>query len=391
VDFCRYYAVEARKLFGETRLPGITGEKNVLRLVGRGVFACISPWNFPLAIFTGQVVAALAAGNTVIAKPAQQTPLIAGVAVNLLHKAGVPKDALHLLHGAGDVGRTITGDPRIAGVAFTGSTATARGINRTLAGRDGPIGTLIAETGGINAMFVDASALPEQVVDDVITSGFLSAGQRCSSLRHLFIQDDVADSLLDMIAGAMDGLRVGNPADPAVDVGPVIDEPARIAIEKHIENMKAKGARIIRQVKPADASHGTFVAPTLIELPNPALLDKEVFGPVVHVTRWKRNELEGMLDLVRNRGYGLTLGVHSRIAGFANQVKQQIPCGNTYINRNTVGAVVGAQPFGGCGLSGTGPKAGGPYYLLRFASEEVVTTNLTAIGGDVELLTAERD
>ncbi|MBY0509750.1 MAG: bifunctional proline dehydrogenase/L-glutamate gamma-semialdehyde dehydrogenase PutA [Rhodospirillaceae bacterium] len=391
VDFCRYYAMETRKQFGETRLPGITGEKNMIRLVGRGVFACISPWNFPLAIFTGQVVAALAAGNTVIAKPAQQTPLIAGVAVNLLHNAGVPKDVLHLLHGAGDVGRVITGNPRIAGVAFTGSTATARGINRTLAGRDGPIGTLIAETGGINAMFVDASALPEQVVDDVITSGFLSAGQRCSSLRHLFIQDDVAESLLEMIAGAMDGLRVGDPADPAVDVGPVIDEPARIAIEKHIESMKAKGARVIRQIAPnADAAHGTFVAPTLIELPDPTLLDKEVFGPVVHVTRWNRGQLEGMLDLVRGRGYGLTLGVHSRIAGFADQVKGKIPSGNTYINRNTVGAVVGAQPFGGCGLSGTGPKAGGPHYHLRFATEEVVTTNLTAIGGDVELLTAER-
>lgn len=390
VDFCRYYALEARKVFAETRLPGITGEKNVLRLTGRGVFACISPWNFPLAIFTGQIVAALAAGNTVVAKPAPQTPLIAAAAVDLLHKAGVPKDALHLLYGAGEVGRLLTSDVRIAGVAFTGSTVTARGINRTLAGRDGPIGTLIAETGGLNAMFVDASALPEQVVDDVITSGFLSAGQRCSSLRHLFVQDDVADTLIDMIAGAMDVLRLGDPADPATDVGPVIDAQAQRNIEKHIEDMRAKGARIIKQVVPgAECAHGTFVGPTLIELPDPTLLDKEVFGPVVHVTRWKRSEFNAMLALVRERGYGLTLGVHSRIAGFADTVKKNIPCGNTYINRNTTGAVVGAQPFGGCGLSGTGPKAGGPHYLLRFATEEVITTNLTAVGGDVELLMQE--
>jgi RHH-type proline utilization regulon transcriptional repressor/proline dehydrogenase/delta 1-pyrroline-5-carboxylate dehydrogenase len=391
IDFCRYYAVEVRKQFGETRLPGITGEKNVLRLVGRGVFACISPWNFPLAIFTGQIAAALAAGNTVVAKPAPQTPEIAGTAVTLWLKAGLPKDVLQLVYGAGEVGRVLTGNPRIAGVAFTGSTNTARIINRTMAGRDGPIGTLIAETGGVNAMFVDASALPEQVVDDVITSGFLSAGQRCSSLRHLFIQDDVADGLIEMIAGAMDALTVGDPANPSTDVGPVIDEAARRTIEKHIEDMRAKGARIIKQVKLGpDCAHGSFVAPTLVELPDPAMLDKEVFGPVVHITRWNRGQFDSMLKLVRERGYGLTLGVHSRIAGFATQVKGEIPCGNTYVNRNTIGAVVGAQPFGGCGLSGTGPKAGGPHYLQRFATEEVVTTNLTAIGGDIELLTGER-
>lgn len=389
VDFCRYYAQQARQLYRDITLPGITGERNVLRLRGRGVFACVSPWNFPLAIFVGQVAAAIVTGNTVVAKPSPQTPLIAQMAVSLFRKAGLPESVLQLVQGASNVGNQLTSDERIAGVAFTGSTSTARNINRALAMRNGPIGVLIAETGGINAMFVDASALLEQVVDDVITSGFMSAGQRCSSLRHLFVQDDIADQLIEMISGAMDVLRVGDPANPATDIGPVIDANVANAIQNHIETMKAQGARIVKQTTLGpECAEGTFVAPTLIELSDPSLLQNEVFGPVVHISRWRIDQLDDMLNLVRNRGYGLTLGVHSRITRFADTVKAAIPTGNTYINRNTVGAVVGAQPFGGCGLSGTGPKAGGPHYLLRFATEEVITTNLTAVGGDVALLTS---
>ncbi len=389
VDFCRFYAAEARRLFADSRLPGITGERNVFRLTGRGVFACISPWNFPLAIFTGQVAAALAAGNSVVAKPAPQTPLIAAIAVRLLHEAGIPASALCLVQGDAAVGKALITDPRIVGVAFTGSTATAQAINRALAARDTAIGKLIAETGGVNAMFVDASALPEQAVDDVIASGFLSAGQRCSSLRHLFVQEDCADLVTEMVAGAMDTLRIGDPADPATDVGPVIDGAARDLIDSHIQAMRAKGARILRQLTlPAECRHGTFVAPALIELPDPTMLDKEVFGPVVHLSRWRRSQLDAMLAHLRGAGFGLTLGIHSRVNGFAERVVQRVRCGNAYINRNIVGAVVGAQPFGGRGLSGTGPKAGGPNYLPCFATEETVTANLTAIGGDIDLLAA---
>ncbi|HKD22470.1 MAG TPA: bifunctional proline dehydrogenase/L-glutamate gamma-semialdehyde dehydrogenase PutA, partial [Rhizomicrobium sp.] len=389
IDFCRYYANEARRLLDDTALPSVTGERNVLRLSGRGVFACISPWNFPLAIFIGQVAAALVAGNTVLAKPAEQTPLIASLAVALLHKAGVPAGVLQLVQGDAEAGKRLVADARISGVAFTGSTDVAFAINRSLAARNAPIGTLIAETGGINAMVVDASALPEQVVDDVIASGFLSAGQRCSSLRHLFIQDDCADRLIEMIAGAMDTLRIGDPSDPATDIGPVIDEAARDSVTGHVKGLLASGARLIKQVPMGpDCAHGSFVAPTLLELPQPSELQREVFGPVVHVNRWNKATLGSTLSHIRSSGYGLTLGVHSRITGFAERVIAGARCGNSYINRNMIGAVVGAQPFGGRGFSGTGPKAGGPHYLLRFASEEVVTTNLTAIGGDTALLAA---
>ena len=387
VDFCRYYAGQARIQLSQRILPGITGEQNVMSFSGRGIFACISPWNFPLAIFLGQVTAALVAGNTVIAKPAEQTPFVAAAAVQTLHEAGVPPTALHILHGDATVGRKLTSDPRVSGIAFTGSTEAAVAINRALAARDSAIGVLIAETGGINAMFVDATALPEQVVDDVIVSGFYSAGQRCSSLRHLFVQEECADQIIALVAGAMNTLCMGNPAEPATDIGPLIDGAAKAAVLAHIEDMKAKGAKIVHQaVLPPACADGCFVPPTLIEIPQPEMLEKEIFGPVVHVTRWNRNTLERMLKHVRSRGYGLTLGVHSRIAGFADDVIRQARCGNNYINRNTVGAVVGVQPFGGRGLSGTGPKAGGPNYLMRFATEEITTTNLTAIGGDIGLL-----
>jgi RHH-type proline utilization regulon transcriptional repressor/proline dehydrogenase/delta 1-pyrroline-5-carboxylate dehydrogenase len=388
IDFCRFYASEARRLFRDHPLPSVTGESNVLRLVGRGPFVCISPWNFPLAIFLGQVVAALAAGNTVVAKPAEQTPLTAMAAISLLHRARIPKDVLHLVQGAGDIGALLTSDVRTKGVAFTGSTDVAQLINRSLAARNAAIAPLIAETGGINAMIVDGSALPEQVVDDVLASGFTSAGQRCSSLRHLFLPEESADHIIDMIAGAMETLRIGDPAEGATDIGPLIDEAARDAVNAHIEAMTRQGARIVKQIAlPDSCKHGCFVAPTLIELPSMDMLKREVFGPVVHVTRWRRDTLESLIEHIRNSGYGLTLGIHSRIAGFAERMVTEISCGNSYINRNMIGAVVGAQPFGGSGLSGTGPKAGGPNYLTRFATEEVVTTNLAAIGGDVSLLT----
>lgn len=387
VDFCRYYALEARRVLTGTSLPSVTGERNVLRLGGRGVFACISPWNFPLAIFLGQVTAALVAGNTVIAKPAEQSPRVAAAAVRVLLEAGVPADVLHLLQGDAAIGKIIPMDARIAGVVFTGSTAVAQSINKTLANREGPIATLIAETGGVNAMLVDASALLEQVTDDVVMSGFLSAGQRCSSLRHLFIQSEVSDAAIEMIAGAMETLRVGDPADPATDVGPLIDQEAAEAVTRHIQDIQAAGGRIVTQSPVPDSCvNRSFVPPTLIELSDPAMLSREVFGPVVHVTRWRHSELDRVIDYLRQSDYGLTFGVHSRIAGFAKRVVSRARCGNSYINRNMVGAVVGSQPFGGRGLSGTGPKAGGPHYLARFAAEEVVTENMTAIGGNVELL-----
>jgi len=387
IDFCRYYAQDARRLFTDRLLPGITGERNTLGLRGRGIFACVSPWNFPLSIFTGQIAAALVTGNSVIAKPAEQTPRIGAIATEIFHAAGIPRDVLHLLQGGAEIGGVLTSDARMAGVAFTGSEAAARAINRVLAKNDGPIRTLIAETGGVNAMFVDASALPEQVIDDVIASGFLSAGQRCSSLRHLFVQADCADTIIDMLGGAMDLLRVGDPADPATDIGPLIDEEAARVVSRHIAEMRKAGHRIVRQVDISHAGAGCFVPPTLIELKTPQALSREVFGPVVHVTRWSNDDLPAMLDHVRGLGYGLTLGIHSRREGFAETVRTGLRCGNVYINRNMIGAVVEAQPFGGCGLSGTGPKAGGPHYLRGFVTEETLTVNLSAIGGDVDLLT----
>ena len=387
-DFCRYYAHRARADFANpTTLPGPTGERNELHLAGRGVFACISPWNFPLAIFTGQVTAALAAGNTVIAKPAEQTPLIAAYGVRLLHKAGVPAEALQLLPGDGAVGARLVEHPRIAGVAFTGSTETARAINRSLAARDGPIVPLIAETGGQNAMIVDSSALAEQVVRDVVTSAFQSAGQRCSALRVLFLQEDTADRLTTMIAGAMDELVVGDPARLATDVGPVIDEEARAMLEAHAEAMTRQGTLIRRAAQPRDGAHGTFFPPVAFEIGTLDLLPGEVFGPVLHIVRYRADRLDSVIDAINGTGFGLTLGIHSRIESTVRYATARLKVGNVYVNRNMIGAVVGAQPFGGEGLSGTGPKAGGPHYLPRFATERTRSIDTTAAGGNASLLT----
>lgn len=390
VDFLRYYGGQARATFGAPeKLPGPTGESNELQLHGRGVFVCISPWNFPLAIFLGQVSAALAAGNSVIAKPAEQTNLIGYAAVKLLHEAGVPDAVLQFLPGDGAVvGAALTKDPRVAGVAFTGSTDTARAINRALAARDAAIGVLIAETGGQNAFIADSSALPEQLVKDAIGSAFTSAGQRCSAARVLFVQDDIADKVMTMLAGAMDELKVGDPGLLSTDVGPVIDVDALKVLEDHAARMAGE-ARLIKQasIDSAAAAYGTFFAPRAWELKSLSQLDKEIFGPALHVVRWKAAELDQVIDAINATGYGLTLGVHSRIDETIDRIAARAKVGNIYVNRNQIGAVVGVQPFGGQGLSGTGPKAGGPHYLPRFATEKTVTVNTTAAGGNASLLT----
>jgi RHH-type proline utilization regulon transcriptional repressor/proline dehydrogenase/delta 1-pyrroline-5-carboxylate dehydrogenase len=388
-DFCRYYAAEARRLFGrETLLPGPTGEENRYRMRGRAAFVCISPWNFPLAIFLGQVGAALAAGNAVVAKPAEQTPLIAFEAVRLLHEAGIPASVLHLVPGDGATGAALVSHPAIAGVAFTGSTEVAQKINRALAAKDGPIVPLIAETGGINAIIADATALPEQVADDVVTSSFRSAGQRCSASRLLFVQADVADAMLAMIAGAAAELRLGDPADPATDVGPVIDPDAKEALNLHIEQMRREQRIVFAGEAP---ERGLFIAPHVIELHDAEALDREVFGPILHVVRWRAERLEDVIAWIKRSGYGLTFGIHTRVGGRAERVARALQVGNVYVNRNTIGAIVGSQPFGGMGLSGTGPKAGGPNYLQRFALEQVVSTDTTAAGGNASLVTMEDD
>jgi RHH-type transcriptional regulator, proline utilization regulon repressor / proline dehydrogenase / delta 1-pyrroline-5-carboxylate dehydrogenase len=386
-DFCRYYAAQAMYALARDPMPGPTGESNELRYRGRGVFVCISPWNFPLAIFTGQIVAALAAGNAVVAKPAEQTPLIAAEAVRLLHAAGVPVSALHLVPGDGKVGALLVADARTAGVAFTGSTEVARAINRTLAGRNGPIVPLIAETGGINAMIVDATALPEQVSDDVLTSSFRSAGQRCSALRLLCVQEDIADRLIAMIAGAARELALGDPRDPATHVGPVIDADAKARLDRWITDAEGQGRLLFRWDRErAMPAAGTFVPPAIIALDRARDLKEEVFGPILHVVRYRANELDRLLDEIAANGFGLTLGVHSRIDATAARVVARLPHGNVYIDRNMIGAVVGTQPFGGSALSGTGPKAGGPNYLRRFALEQTLTINTAAAGGNAGLL-----
>jgi RHH-type proline utilization regulon transcriptional repressor/proline dehydrogenase/delta 1-pyrroline-5-carboxylate dehydrogenase len=388
VDYCRYYALHARRHFAvPARLEGPTGEENELILQGRGVFACISPWNFPLAIFAGQVTAALGAGNTVVAKPAEPTPLIAARFIRLLHEAGVPPQAVHLVPTPGRLfGEVALAHPALAGVAMTGSTATAVTINRALASRGGIIVPLIAETGGLNAMIVDSTALPEQVVDDVVSSAFMSAGQRCSALRLLFLQEEIADSVLDMIAGAMDELLIGDPSDLRTDVGPVINAAARDALAQHVERMR-KEARIIKACSLGEAhAFGSFFAPHLIELENAGQLTREEFGPVLHVVRYRSSQIREVLQAIRDSRYGLTLGVQTRLESFWRQVFLETDIGNTYVNRNMIGAVVGVQPFGGNGLSGTGPKAGGPHYLARFAHERTLTVNTTATGGNAALL-----
>lgn len=389
IDFCRYYAEQGRKLFGADQpLPGPTGESNVLRLRGRGVFIAISPWNFPLAIFLGQVTAALMAGNAVVAKPAEQTPLIASKAIKLLHEAGVPASALQFIPGDGRIGGALVEHPDVAGVVFTGSTEVARIINRTLAAKDGPIVPLIAETGGINAMIVDATALPEQVADDVVMSAFRSAGQRCSALRLLFLQEDVADRMIEIVTGSARELVVGDPREIATHVGPVIDQEAKDKLDAHIARMKTAARLHFAGQAPGV---GTFVAPHIIELKRADQLTEEVFGPVLHVVRYRASELGSVLEQIGRSGYGLTLGLHSRIDETMDEVIARLAVGNVYINRNMIGAVVGVQPFGGHGLSGTGPKAGGPHYLARFATEQTITINTAAAGGNAALMSQDDD
>jgi RHH-type proline utilization regulon transcriptional repressor/proline dehydrogenase/delta 1-pyrroline-5-carboxylate dehydrogenase len=352
------------------------------------VFVCISPWNFPLAIFAGQISAALAAGNSVIAKPAEQTNLIGYYAVKLLHEAGVPEAVLQFLPGDGaTVGAALTRDPRVAGVAFTGSTDTARAINRALAARDAAIGVLIAETGGQNALIADSSSLPEQLVKDAIGSAFTSAGQRCSAARVLFVQEDIADKVTTMLAGAMAELKVGNPGLLSTDVGPVIDEDALKMLVEHAARMDQEAVKIAEVAVDADSAHGSFFAPRAYTLKSLDQLHKEVFGPVLHVIRWKADQLDAVIDAINATGYGLTLGIHSRIDETIERISARVKVGNCYVNRNQIGAVVGVQPFGGQNLSGTGPKAGGPHYLPRFTTEKTITVNTTAAGGNASLLT----
>ena len=391
VDFLRFYAQQARAEF-ETPvvLPGPTGERNEMSLHGRGVFACIAPWNFPLAIFTGQVAAALAAGNAVVAKPAEQTPLVAFEAVKLLHEAGIPASVLHFLPGDGArIGKVLLAHPALSGVAFTGSNETAAIINRALAAREGAIPTFIAETGGMNAMIVDSSALPEQAVRDVLASAFDSAGQRCSAARLLFVQEDVADRVITMLKGAMAELKLGDPMSFETDIGPVIDEEARQGLEAHKARMKAEARTILDMALPADCARGTFVSPAAFEIASVSALKREVFGPILHVVRFAGDRLADVCAALNGTGFGLTLGLHTRIESTAAEVRRRVRVGNIYVNRNQIGAVVGAQPFGGEGLSGTGPKAGGPHYLHRFATERVVSTDTTASGGNAALMSMD--
>ncbi|AWL11034.1 Proline dehydrogenase [Saliniradius amylolyticus] len=388
VDFCRYYAIEARKLFSyDGPLLGPTGEMNELFVQGKGVFACISPWNFPLAIFTGQIAAALATGNTVIAKPAEQTSLLAYRAVQLMHEAGIPKDVLQFLPGKGAVvGGVLSSDDRISGVCFTGSTVTAKNINRSLAERDGAIATLIAETGGQNAMIIDSTALPEQVMTDVVHSAFTSAGQRCSALRVLYVQEDVAERMLELLEGMMQELHVGDPIERRTDVGPVIDDKAKKKLDDHIAEITETGTLISQAPMSDDAATGSFVRPTAVMIDSIHDLKEEHFGPILHVVKYKASELNQVINDINSTGYGLTLGIHSRNESKAAYIADMVNVGNVYINRNQIGAVVGVQPFGGQGLSGTGPKAGGPHYLHRFITEKARSNNVTAIGGNATLL-----
>ena len=395
VDFCRYYALQARDTLGPRELPGPTGESNTLYLHGRGVFVCISPWNFPLAIFAGQVVAALVAGNSVAAKPAEQTPAVARRFVELLHAAGVPPDALALLHGPGEtVGAALVAHPLTAGVCFTGSTQVAKLIQRALAAKDGAIVPLIAETGGLNAMVVDSSALPEQVVDAVVQSAFRSAGQRCSALRLLCVHSAIADGVIAMIGGALQELAVGDPAEYATDVGPVIDAEAHAGNTRHLERLDRDATLLARRAVPDGPAGAQHIAPSAYEIARIADLRQEVFGPVLHIVRWGPGtaarggaaDVEALIGQINALGYGLTLGVQTRIDSRAQRIAHAARVGNVYVNRNMIGAVVGVQPFGGEGLSGTGPKAGGPLYLYRFCAEQVVTVNTAAAGGNAALL-----
>jgi RHH-type proline utilization regulon transcriptional repressor/proline dehydrogenase/delta 1-pyrroline-5-carboxylate dehydrogenase len=391
IDFCRYYAARAQEDLAPIILPGPTGEANELSLHARGLIVCISPWNFPLAIFIGQIVAALAAGNVVIAKPSEQTPIVAALAVNILLQAGIPAEVLQLLPGSGEVvGVQLTKDSRVDGIMFTGGTDTAKHIQQTLAARPGPIIPLIAETGGQNVMLVDSSALPEQVVIDVMNSAFNSAGQRCSALRVLCLQEDIAPRVLEMLSGAMAELRIGDPLDLATDVGPVIDADARTMLQQHVTKMQIS-AKIVYQMQLDQKDDGYYFAPCVIELPSLSLLPGEVFGPILHVVRYAAKDLDKLLDEIIASGYGLTMGIHSRVETTINHIRQRMPVGNIYVNRNIIGAVVGVQPFGGEGLSGTGPKAGGPYYLPRLCVERAVSINTTAAGGNTTLVSLNEE
>ncbi|MCW8196714.1 bifunctional proline dehydrogenase/L-glutamate gamma-semialdehyde dehydrogenase PutA [Proteobacteria bacterium 005FR1] len=387
IDFCYYYGQQARRHFSAPEpLESPTGEENSYSLHGRGVFLCISPWNFPMAIFVGQVTAALAAGNTVIAKPAEQTTLVGIEIVRLMFEAGLPENVLHLLPGDGArLGPKLLKHRRVAGVAFTGSTETARIIHQQLAQRPGPIIPLIAETGGINTMLVDSTALTEQVVDDVLKSAFYSAGQRCSALRVLYLQEDSADQVLEMLYGACDQLTIGDPSEVATDIGPIIDGEALTALQDYVEHARKSKRTLYRYETSRVPKTGHFIGPHIFEVDKLADVDREIFGPVLHVIRYRREQLKQIIDDINHAGYGLTLGIHSRIEGWAESIFQRTQVGNTYVNRNMIGAVVGVQPFGGHNLSGTGPKAGGPHYLFQFAAEKVLTVNTVATGGNAAL------
>lgn len=387
VDFCRYYADQAERLFATPQtLPGPTGESNTLAMRGRGVFLCISPWNFPLAIFTGQVAAALAAGNTVIAKPAEQTPIVAYRAVQLFLKAGLPKEALQLLPGSGlDVAEPLVADERISGVAFTGSTKTAKRIQRTLAAREGAIVPLIAETGGQNAMIVDSTALLEQACDDILDSAFGSAGQRCSALRVLLLQEEIADEMIAMLKEALQERKIGDPSTLSTDIGPLIDPAAKLRLDAHAKHMNQDARPLATASTAEDESAGYFFAPRIFEIRRIDQLTEEVFGPVLHILRWTKDTLDTQLERLRDTGFGLTFGIHSRLDHRQNELVKQSLAGNVYVNRSMIGAVVGVQPFGGCGLSGTGPKTGGPHYLTQFGTERTICINTAAIGGNTEL------
>lgn len=388
VDFCRYYAELAKKELMPKVLKGPTGEFDQLSMHGRGVFVCISPWNFPLAIFIGQIAAALVAGNSVLAKPAEQTPLIAHYAVSLFHKAGVPTNVLQFLSGKGSaIGNALVDDERLAGIMFTGSTDTAKLINRTLAKREGAIVPFVAETGGQNVMLVDSSALPEQVTADVLASAFDSAGQRCSALRVLYLQEEVADKIIAMIVGGMKELRVNDPAFLTTDVGPVIDKSALAMLQAHAERMRAEATLLYQCDISAAPANGHYFGPCAFELKSLSQLPHEIFGPILHIIRYKSKDLDQVINDINATGYGLTMGIHSRISQFAEYIESRTRIGNTYVNRNMIGAVVGVQPFGGEGLSGTGPKAGGPHYLYRLCSEKTLSVNTTAAGGNASLLT----
>lgn len=391
IDFCRYYAQQGReKLTEALTLPGPTGEQNSLRLRGRGAFLCISPWNFPLAIFLGQITAALVSGNTVLAKPAGQTPLIATRAIEILLQAGIPKEVLHFIPASGQlIQETILTDNRVAGVCFTGSTETAWSINKTLAQRRGPIIPFIAETGGQNAMIVDSTALPEQVVQDVLTSAFQSAGQRCSALRLLLLQDNIADKVLTMLQGAMQELKIGNPCFLSTDVGPVIDRDSQHKLEAHIRYLEGVGKCLYQVPIPTDLmKKGPYVGPCAYEIPSIDLLAQEHFGPILHIKRFKGNTLHEVVEEINNLGFGLTFGLHTRLQSRGTEISNHLNAGNVYVNRNMIGAVVGVHPFGGQGLSGTGPKAGGPHYLYRFVHEQTISINTTAQGGNSTLMAA---